>query len=27
MDDNKKLNVNMDNHHILEDIFNGTYNA
>ena len=25
MDDNKKLNVNMDNHHILEDIFNGTY--
>ena len=27
IDDNKKLNVNMDNHHILEDIFNGTYNA
>ena len=25
IDDNKKLNVNMDNHHILEDIFNGTY--
>ena len=25
MDDNKKLNVNMENHHILEDIFNGTY--
>lgn len=25
MDDNKKLNVNMDNHHKLEDIFNGTY--
>ena len=24
-DEGKKLKVNMDNHHILEDIFNGTY--
>ena len=25
IDDNKKLNVNMDNHQVLEDIFNGTF--
>ena len=25
IDDNKKLNVNMDNHQILGDIFNGTF--
>ena len=25
IDDNKRLNVNMDNHQVLEDIFNGTF--
>jgi len=27
IDNDKRLKVNMENHHILEDIFNGTYNA
>ncbi len=25
IDNDKRLKVNMENHHILEDIFNGTY--